>query len=151
MAELSVRDAVVAVRSFPRRYREALGDLDPNQLHDRTDGSSILDLAVDAAARLERDDAALRPALDGLQPALGDLDDEPAASELAGVGVDDALRRITAASNSLADRAERVPAEAWDRTLTSGGVEHPARWILQHAVDAAASRLREIQRRRGDS
>ena len=151
MAELPVRDAVVALRSFPRRYREALADLDSNQLHDRSGGSSILDLAADAAARLERYDGALGPALDGLQPAVGDLDGDPAASEIAGVGGDDALRRITTAANSLADRADQAPSEAWDRTLTSAGTEHPARWIVQRAVDDGASRLREIERRRGDS
>jgi hypothetical protein len=151
MSELSVRDAVVALRSFPRRYREALAGLDADALRDRSGGTSILDIAADAADRLERFDAALGPVLDGRQPALGDLDAEPAASEIAGSEADGVIRRIVAASNSLATRAEAAPSEAWDRTFTTDGTEHPARWIVQQAVDAGASRLREIERRRGVS
>ena len=151
MTELSVSDGIVALRSFPRRYREALADLDRDTLSRRTDGSSVLDLAADAAGRLERFGAALGPVLDGHQPVLDDLEGGPAASEIAGAEADAVLRRISSAANRLADRADAAPTEAWDRRFTTGGVEHPARWIVQRAVDAAASRLREVERKRGDS
>jgi hypothetical protein len=147
VTELAVRDAIVALRSFPRRYREAFEGLEDAALRARHDGRSILDCSAEAAARLERFEAALGPALDGLHPTFGDLDEEPPA----GAEPEAVLRRIAAASTAMASRAEAATSEAWDRTFVSGGIEHPARWILQRAVDTGASRLREIERLRSDS
>lgn len=148
MTELAVGDGIVALRSFPRRFREALAGLDDAQLRTRRDGSSILEAAADAAARLERFENALGPALDGVDPTFGDLDEDPPATALAAADPDAVLGRIQTAATAMAGRAEAAPAEAWDRMVTSAGVKHPARWIVQRAVDRVAARLRDIERAR---
>jgi hypothetical protein len=151
VTELAVSDAIVALRSFPRRYREAFEGLEDAALRARNDGPSIIDRAAGAAARLERFEAALGPALDGLHPKFGGLDEEPPSAALAGAEPEAVLRRIASASTAMASRAEAAPSEAWDRMFSNAGTEHPARWIVQRAVDAGASRLREIERLRSDS
>jgi hypothetical protein len=142
--ELAVGDGIVALRSFPRRFREVLAGLDDGQLATRDNGSSIIEAAAGAAERLERYSIALGPTLDGSDPVFGDLEEVPPAR--ATTDADAVLRRIATASTAMADRADAAPAEAWERTLTSGGVEHPARWVVQRAVGDVAARLREIER-----
>jgi hypothetical protein len=146
MKELAVGDGVVALRSFPRRFREALAGLDDRQLATRHDGPSIIEAATDAAGRLERYSAALGPTLDGTDPAFGDLEADSPSAAISGADADAVLRRVATAATAMADRADAAPAQAWERTMTSKGVEHPARWIVQRAVDEVAARLREIER-----
>jgi hypothetical protein len=122
----------------------ALTGLDDAQLATRDDGTSIIVAAAGAAERLERYSVALGPTLDGSDPAFGDLEEVPPASATA--DADAVLRRIATAATAMADRAAAAPTEAWERTLTSGGGEHPARWIIQRAVGDVAARLREIER-----
>ena len=157
--ELSPADAVVALRSFPRRFREVLtlgpGE-DESVLHrNGPDGRSALD-HVDLAGR---DLAVLADAVDAvltqdrptLHPAVGD----PAARSYAvdpGVDATAALDLLTLEAGGLADRVEHVAAGEWSRTgSAAGGGDLTAVDVLREAVSTTAAHLRaaEAARRGG--
>lgn len=150
-SSIAIPDAILAIRTFPRRYREALDRIPPDRLRERPEpqtGSALEDAAHAAAvltllARrlpMALDEPGIHfPPFDAADAAL----DRPASApdHLAAV-----LATIAAACDSLAARAETTPWEAWDRTFTAGADEHPAAWLVQHAAVEGSHHLREIER-----
>lgn len=118
-------DAVVAARSFPRRWRE-LARRAHEEGPDVLARSGALDLAAEAADVLAATASAL-PA--GIPP------------RAAGTGLP--LDRVDVAASWLADAAETVPADAWDgepAATLSAGIERASALLRQAeaAVDDAA-------------
>jgi hypothetical protein len=149
-ASIAVPDAILAVRTFPRRYREALDRIPPEQLGVRPDPqtSSALEEAVRAGAVLNLLAHALPRALDepGIHFPPFVADDASGRRPPSAPDPDAALATITRACETLATRAEATPWEAWDRTFTVGDDEHTAAWILQHAAVEGSHHLRDIER-----
>ena len=116
-------DAAVAVRSFPRRFRELLDDAEREEAgratNAGTDGWSAADHAAAAADGLATvapllrqvavsDDPALAlPVVDGATPS--------------GASVDAALTGLQRASDSLATEIDAVKGRDWERTGHNGG------------------------------
>jgi hypothetical protein len=154
--ELSPADAVVALRSFPRRFREVLalrGGETESALHrNGPDGRSALehvdlagrDLAVlgDAVARALTED---RPTL---HPAVADAGARAYAVD-PGVDATAALDLVSSEAGALADRVEHVDAAAWSRVVTVAGAgERTAADILREAVQTTAAHLRAAEQAR---
>jgi hypothetical protein len=141
---ISVRDAIASVRTFPRRFREALDGVPPDELRAQPDGSaSMLELAAHAAATFSRLAAVLPDALDHLQSPL-----DPEAVDVAGPPStrEAVLSTIDAACGALVARADQAPVQAWERKFAAGGREREAGWLMQHAAHEGAHQLREIAR-----
>jgi hypothetical protein len=148
-ASIAVPDAILAVRTFPRRYREALDRIPPEQLRVRPDPQtwSALEHAARAGEVLNRLAHALPLALDEPGIHFPPFDSDDAASRPPPArDPDAALATITRACETLATRAEATPWEAWDRTFTVGDDEHTAAWIVQHAAVEGSHHLRDIER-----
>jgi hypothetical protein len=149
-AAISVPDAISAIRTFPRRYREALNRIPADALRLRPDPEtwSALEDAERAREVLELLTLALPIVLERPDTRFPpeDADDSPSGRPVELLDLEAVLAGIAAASEALATRAEATPWEAWDRRYTVGDDEHAASWIVQHAAHEGSHRLRDIER-----
>jgi hypothetical protein len=147
---ISVSDAVSAIRTFPRRYREALARFPPDALRQRPDPESWSALEHAARARdvLQQLAAALPRVLEdpGVRFAAFDTDESAARSREPASDPELVQAGIESASEALADRADSTPWKAWEREFTAGADTHPASWIVAHAAHEGSHHLREIER-----
>jgi hypothetical protein len=155
VSHLAPQDAVVALRSYPRRYGSQLAPLkdDDNQeamaARPGPDGVSAIDIVVDTARALER----VRQALERVRveddpelPAeVGDLDRPEAGG--AGVDIEGARAQLTAAAESLAAVADRVPAKEWGRSgrITGTRRKVAALDLLRDAVRLGSDNLHRVE------
>lgn len=148
--DISVPDAIAAIRSFPRRYREALAPVPPDALRTRPDPDtwSVLEYAVHAREVLELLAQTLPIVLEHPDSHFPPIDVTEATSTRPEWVLDPdlVLAGIQEATDALAARAEETPVAAWDRTFTIGDETHPASWILSHAAHEGAHHLRDIER-----
>jgi len=143
---LTPPDAIVALRSFPRRFRALVppGDGTDDE-HDRERRAAAQRAAMSAAAAIEATTSDLRRVLIDDGPDLGGA---PTGAGPGGVGAGgvgaggDAVGRVAAAATALADLAGAQPASVWTRTGRRGGTTVTAADLLREAVDAAARELR---------
>jgi hypothetical protein len=136
-SSISPSDAVVALRSFPRRWRALLAQVgdeeDPEGvLHRRPpDGSpSVQELLTRTVTVLGTADAALRRTLGG-----------STAGAAAGAG--DGIDELTATAEAFANRVDAVDADEWSRAGDSGPT---ALDVVRDAVATASDDLRQAER-----
>jgi hypothetical protein len=134
-ASLTPPDAIVALRSLPRRFRATVMP-NPDDAPAPDAVGIALDAAGTAAAQLDAIGAQLRGVL---------LTDSPGLGALPPTGPGDrsnALDRLTAAATGLADLARSQPASAWVRPGLREGRTLTAADLLREAVDVAIRQLR---------
>lgn len=150
VSRLTPEDAVVALRSFPRRF-EALLDLDEGE------DSYVLAPVVEHIDRAGRDLAVLASAVDDalvkddpvLHPAVGD-ESARVYPDIEEVDAESALDLLRLEAEALADRAQHVSAEAWGRKAkVAGQGEITAIDVLREAVRSTSAHLRGAERARG--
>jgi hypothetical protein len=152
---IAVPDAIAAIRSFPRRYREALDTTPPALLRVRPDADtwSVVEYAVHTREVLEVLAMALPEVLEHPDLVLPDVADESMDGSAGGPKTfpdwltdrEILLTGMTTACSRLATRAEEAPWSAWDRTFSIGDFVHPAAWIVQHAAHEGGHHLRDIE------
>ena len=159
---LSPSDAVVAIRSFPRRFRGVLSRpdddrFDPDEVSRRIgpQGHSAVDhlVAADRILALLGEAVEQARAEDEpvLHPAFGDL---AAASVADSTGSDDQtavadlLDRFEGDAAHAADRVDGVPTDDWNRTVQVAGGAPSTNLlaVVQDAVAAIAEHLRAAER-----
>lgn len=157
MAARPPGDAVVALRSFGRRWRGLLAGLgedeSPDDLAHRvgSDGRSVLDHAVRATRTLSLLGRSLEQVLVDddavLHPAVGDASLRTWDEQSAGT-VDDTLAELVHEADRLADRAAHVTAAEWQRSARVAGQDAnvSALSILWDAVDSAVAELKAAER-----
>jgi len=132
--DLTPPDAVVALRSFPRRFRALVPPGDgTDDDHDRERRAAAEHAAAAAAAAIDAGTPDLRRVLLEDGPELGGAP-PPAAG--------DPVARVAASATALADLAAAQPASVWARTGRRGAATVTAADVLRGAVDAAARELR---------
>jgi len=145
---LSPSDAVVALRSFPRRYRGLLAtdDDDPGGVAMRRPdaaGWSALEHAAHVANALEQAAHDLEAAHRSDGVSVADPADAPASGA---ADVDSTLERLTTASERLVDAIGRYRPDDWARTVGApGGRTVDALWIVRAAVQEGARHLRQAE------
>jgi hypothetical protein len=147
---ITLGGATDAIRTFPRRYREALADVSNDALRARPqpDTWSMLEYAVHTREVLELLAGPLPVVLSGSEPAFPPIDVDEAASRRPAwvLNADLALAGITVACEDLVATITGAPLSAWDRRFTVGDDAHTAIWIPQHAAHEGAHHLRDIAR-----
>ena len=146
-------DAIVALRSFPRRFRAlflGLGeDESPDALAIRPapDGATALGHVVAATDALATASRGLSQILVTDDP-LVDAMPQGSATPTAPTGsVDERVSELSWEADALADRLDGVTADDWARTgHAPDGATVSALALLWQAVDAAAERLRAAER-----
>ncbi len=154
LARLTPQDAVVTLRSLPRRFRTTLRPVDDDNLDELAEriassGHSPLDHLVDADRSLTMLHQALDRVLHHDQPVLAPAVMDPAAREWPPVhaGLTTELAHLEATVTDFADVATRVPAADWGRTGTvAGSTTVEALDLLREAVRTAITDLRAAQR-----
>ena len=154
---LTPDDAVVAIRSFPRRFRGVLARpdddrYDPEEVSRRVgpDGHAAADHLVAADGVLSLLERAIEQARGEDDPevdaAFRDLASAPTADDTAAVA--DLLDRFEGTASHAADRVDGVPSDDWGRKVRVAGddVSLGLLELAQDAVGAVADHLRAAQR-----
>lgn len=152
---ISPSDAEVAIRSYPRRFRNALAaalddEADEGLVRRRPEPAtwSALEYTVHVADLYEFFAGAFRRMYDETNPtiAMWDPDERAASERYRHADPRATLDRLDAASNALVGALDRVDPEGWSRTA-----EFPfgSRTILQmarNAVHEGSHHLRDVDR-----
>jgi hypothetical protein len=158
VSRLAPSDAVVAMRSYPRRFRGAFTSFEDDESPDdlvRRPGPDNLS-ALDHADRAARTFSLLGRALNSvlveespvLAPAVANEEEHnPAPPGAPPTSMTATLDLVTLEANAVADLAERVPAEDWGRIGTIAGSGHQVRALdmLREAVRSGSVHLRAAQ------
>ena len=148
---ISPSDAAVALRSLPRRFREALEveDEDPEDIAGRPgpQGHSALDHLTRANRTLALLHRATQQAVMEDEPVLHPAVTDRSAREWgAGGSLDTELAALTDEVNGFADGVEKAPSEAWERSASvAGGGSVTAIELLDDAVSSAVDELRAAE------
>jgi hypothetical protein len=156
LEHLSPPDAVVALRSYVRRFGEVLrpadleGDLPLTLVVHR--GWSVRDLLAATADRLDRLDDAMRRTLDEERPVLpaGLFDrpgEPPAAGHTGGDAAADTARLLDAVCSAFersAERTARTPSKDWSRPVVIGTATTTAHELLRESVAYGRTALDEL-------
>lgn len=154
--QLSPGDAVVALRSFPRRYRVAFAgfdeDDDVDALVHRRPAPGVWSAIEYAAhvrgvfemmrARIERAGIA-----DGAAVASVPLEHDPWHGHARSDALEVVLEGLGAAALALADVVGHVPATDWGRTVVrDDGAVLDALWMARQSVHEGSHHLRDVHR-----
>jgi hypothetical protein len=152
---ISQNDAVVAVRSFPRRYRQALTGPPDDPAWDRivrrrptADSFSAIEYTGHVAMALEgwrqrlqrvliQDDYVFTPA---------DVDALVRAEHFESQSVDAVLQRLEAAADAFADDIAHLSHNQLERTFLRATTPRTVRWIYQQVVHEGSHHLRDVER-----
>ncbi len=152
---MSPQDAVVSVRSFPRRYRALLaapGSADgPDAVFRRRPNPSTwsaLEYTAHVADRLDHLGPAVRRTTFEDQPVIEVFDSDERAAEKAYNDLDrtEVLGWLDFACAELASVLEAVNADDWTRTALVAGVPRDALTIARDGVHEGSHHLRDVQR-----
>jgi hypothetical protein len=152
---ISPRDAALAVRTFPRRYRYILTHFGPDEDVDDVirrrpapGAWSALEHAAYAADVLDLLGPALRRISTDANPAITLFDPHRRAQEEAynQQGLLDVLSRLDTACADLSMTLEYMDPADWSRTGVVEGNQREAIDVARHAVHEGVHHLREIER-----
>jgi hypothetical protein len=149
--QLKPPNLITALRSFPRRYREALATVppDPDLLVKPVDGHTVLALLADTAHSIALIDHAVEQTLVHDRPAV-DASVVGASARRAPAGSSPAvatlLDELTAHTTALADRLDRAPTAGWSRTADADGHTVRVSDLARTAVRTGAENLRLLER-----
>jgi hypothetical protein len=153
---VSVPDAIVALRTFPRRWRAALAVLDEEdekvlRRHPQPDVWSALGYAAHTRDALAVNGWALDRTLTEDHPVFEWPDAEVRNTTAAGyddLDVTAVLDELGTNATRIADRADRTDAADWRRpaSIPHEHGEVDALWFLHHAVHEGSHHLRDVQR-----
>jgi hypothetical protein len=135
-SSVSPPDAVVTLRSLPRRFNELLEEAEPDQR------PPILDHAGQAAEAVAEIGAAPRLALIEDSPALDSPTADAATRDRPGGVADSALDRLAAAVDTVVGAVANQPGEAWNRPATTPAGPTTAGDLLRAAAHAGVHHLR---------
>jgi hypothetical protein len=146
---------VVAVRSFPRRFRALLagpaGADGPDAVYRRRPGSSswsALEYTAHVADRVDHLGPAIRRTIFEEQPSIEAFDNQARATGQAYNDLDRAevLGWLDLACAELASVIEAVPADDWSRTAVLPEGRRDALTLARDGVHEGAHHLRDVQR-----
>jgi hypothetical protein len=129
LSSLAPADALIALRSFPRRYREALRPLDDDQVEELAlrpgpDGRSAVEITIDTVRTWTIQQEALRQIRLADTPVVHPAVIDPAQRAWdANVTetLDEALAQVDDRVAALVDEVERVGSTGWTRSATAAG------------------------------
>jgi hypothetical protein len=146
LSRLAPDDAVAALRSYPRRFREVLTSVEPEKLpYEATEHAdhvarSMAMLGEALRQILVQDRPTLLPAVADDSTRLWAFDGSSS--------VDDVLAFLAMECNALADVIVDVASDAWTRSgiVAGAGTEMTALDIVREAVRTGAEHLRAAER-----
>jgi hypothetical protein len=152
---LTTADAITALRSLGRRWREAFEDVPDDVLRRRPDPQtwSPLEYAAHTRDILALLGHALGQILDDERPEFPAIEPDPPGTDHGYNELDPArvLGSLERNANTMADRASKALPAHFARTATLGsGEQTDGAGVLKHAVHDATHHLKDVQRAIGD-
>lgn len=156
---LTNADAITAVRSLGRRWREAFEDVPDDVLRRRPAPGTwspleyaahtrdVLALLGDGLGQILDDTRPSFPAIEQDAPGPDGAATDHGYNELDPERV---LNSLDARAREMAERASGALPEHFRRTATMGGETRDASWVLKHAVHDATHHLKDVRRTLGD-
>lgn len=155
-SQVTAPDALVALRSFPRRWRALFAGLDDEDTDARAligrrpepATWSALEYAAHVADVLRLYDEWVRRVLVEDRPSLPGVDPDRWADDrrYADQRLPDVLDGLEAAAGGLADRLQQVEGESWERRGVREGEDVSVLWMARQAVHEGAHHLRDAER-----
>ena len=146
-------DAVVAIRSYPRRFRALVSGWDDDDadalVRRRPDPStwSAIEYVGHVADVFDLYAGRIEQVLVHDRPRLASFDQDAAVEAHAGAPVDDVVGRLQAGAERLAKVLSDVPGDGWERTGIRGdGEERSVLWMARQSVHEAHHHLRDVER-----
>ncbi len=143
-------DAITALRSMGRRWRELFEDVPDDKLRRRPAPEvwSPLEYAAhtrDVVALVGR---GMNEVLKGTEPSFSAIEPDPPGTDHGYNALDpsDVLDQLAAEAERMAERASKALPEHWKRGATMGGEATDAGWLLRHAVHDGSHHLRDVER-----
>jgi hypothetical protein len=155
VSNLAAPDAVVALRSYPRRFRNAVLPINDDPTVEAfaerigPDGHSAVEVVVSVANSWVLIGQALRQVLINDDAVVHGGATDPAQREWEvppGTSVDGALDRLADEATALADAVDAVPSRDWSRTGTvAGGATVTALDLVREAVRTGSQGLADAE------
>jgi hypothetical protein len=142
VSELAPRDAAVAIRSVPRRFREVFGRLEADD--DPRARRAAVEQAVHARDAMDTAAVHLRQVLIEKRPELHAPTGSETNFRVSG-DVEAVLAELQRAAEGLARTIESVDADDWRRPAVVDGTDVTALDIVRHAVLQSVLHLREAE------
>jgi hypothetical protein len=147
---LMVADAITALRSMGRRWRELFEDVPDERLRRRPDPQtwSALEYAAHTRDVLALVSWGMDRLLKGDEPTFEAIEPDPPGADHGYAALDpsEVLDQLEANAERMAARAERALPEHWKRRGTMGETPTDAGWLLRHAVHDATHHIRDVER-----
>jgi S-DNA-T family DNA segregation ATPase FtsK/SpoIIIE len=148
--------AITAIKSFPRRYTEALAPASASEDNEKVirtrpaEGvwsaleyaAHVADLMEPFTVTLHRTNTEDNPDLSGV---FRDPDEQAATDKYNEQDKADVLARLKAGADKLAGEAEKINAHSWKRMAQFGWGDRDALTMLQNAVHEGVHHLRDIE------
>lgn len=149
---VSPSDAIVAIRSFPRRFRkllqEALLDLDRGEdiVRHRPGGSwSALEITAHTRDALHVFDKRMQRLVTEDGPSLAEAELEVRPTSAHEQGAELVLASLLTTADELGRAAAKVSGDDWTRTGALGETQVSALDVLREAVHEGAHHLRDVE------
>ena len=151
---LTNKDAITALRSLGRRWRDAFEDVPDEDLRRRPDPNtwSALEYAAHTRDVLALLGIALGEILDDTRPVYPAMEPDPVGPEGAAdhgynqLDPGRVLNSLDARAREIADRASEALPEHFRRTATIGTQTNDAAGVPKHAVHDATHHLKDVAR-----
>jgi hypothetical protein len=147
---LTVADAITALRSLGRRWRELFEDVPDDLLRQRPapDVWSALEYAAHTRDVIALNAWGINEALTKDRPEFPAIAPEEGAPDHGHNRLDpsDVLDELATHAGGLADKAAHVLPDHWDRVAVVGDQEVDAGYALRHVVHDATHHLKDVER-----
>lgn len=147
---LMTADAITALRSMGRRWKELFKDVPPEKLRQRSEPEvwSPLEYAAHTRDVIALVGRAMNEVLKGGEPSFPAIEPDPPGADHGYNSLDpsEVLDQLATEAERMAERASRALPEHWNRGATMGGERTEAGWLLRHAVHDASHHIRDVER-----
>ncbi len=147
---LMTGDAITALRSMGRRWRELFKDIPEGELRTRPDPQtwSPLEYAAHTRDVIALVGRGMNEVLKGTERSFPGMEPDPPGTDHGYNALEPAevLDQLGAEAERMADRASKALPAHWSRMATMGGEPTNAGWLLRHAVHDASHHLRDVER-----
>jgi S-DNA-T family DNA segregation ATPase FtsK/SpoIIIE len=152
---VSPADAAVAIRSYPRRYGEALDGKEDDAVRRRPEPTvwSAIEYTAHVADIFPVFTSTVRKMRTESHAVVDDFwdPDQRAAEQHYGEkAIDDVLADMRANAGALADEIEAVPSDGWTREATFPWGDRDLLTMVRNAVHEGTHHLRDVERVLGD-
>ncbi len=147
---LMTGDAITALRSMGRRWRELFKDVPDEKLRQRPEPEvwSPLEYAAHTRDVIALVGRGMNEVLKGSEPSFPAIEPDPPGEDHGYNVLDpsEVLDQLASEAERMAERASSALPKHWKRRASTDGEPTDAGWLLRHGVHDASHHLRDVER-----